>query len=284
VNWAGAAAMAVTAAGVMLMIAARAIRKPMKLTDALAQLEESQGRGLTYDHLIEQLSATRAELFRDEDLSILGRSRMDAVSSTVAVSGIAVAVVVLAGAALLAGVLPLGAFTFLAAAGLSVGAVLVKIIGVRTDADKRRKEARAAITVWLNFIALAAAFHPVEGSVRIACNAGNSWTFEAMRAALDEARIRKLRVWDALSALGKDWGMRELTDIGVALGHASLQGAKVRDALIAKSETLTSTAMWAELADANRGTAKLQGPIALVTVALFGLMLYPAAAEFANLL
>lgn len=283
-NLTGAFIGAAIAGGAMLVAVARSMRRPTELAKALAKLEQPPGEVFTYDRLIEKLSATKFEMFKEQDLAIVGKSRIDMVSSTVAVGGIAVAVVVLLGAALGAGVLPYGTLTFLAGAGLAASAVLVKIMQVRADAAKRRKEARAALTVWLNFIALATAFHPVEGSIRIACYAGNSWTFEAMRVALEEARIRKMRVWDALSSLGRDWGMREMVDIGIALGHASLQGAKVRDALVAKSDTLTSTAAAAELADANKGTAKLQGPIAVVTVALFGLMLYPALAEFQNLL
>ena len=272
------------AAGIMAVVGARSLRRPVELAEALASIEQPPGERLTYDKLIERLSATKFEMFREQDLAIVGKSRIDMVSSTVAVGGVAVAVVVLLGAALGTGVLPLGTLTFLAGSGLAVGAVVVKVVQVRADAAKRRKEARAALTVWLNFIALATAFHPVEGSIQVACNAGNSWIFEAMKVALEEARIRKMRIWDALSALGRDWGMREMVDIGVALGHASLQGAKVRDALIAKSETLTAVASAAELADANKGTAKLQGPISVVTIALFGLMLYPALAEFQNLL
>ncbi len=283
-GWAGVLVATMVAAGGALIVAAWILSRPVRLVDALAQLEEPRSATVTYADLIERLSASRMRLFQDQDLEILGMQRIEAVTSTVAVAAVAAAGTVLAAAALVGGVLPLGMMTFLAVVMFAVATVVVKVAGVRSAARKRREEARAAITVWLNFIALATAFHPIEGSVWIACHAGNTWTFEALRAALDEARLRKLRIWDALAALGNRWGIRELTDIGIALGHASTEGAKVRDALLAKSETLTSTAASAALARANQGTAKLQGPIALVTVSIFGLMLYPAIAQFQNIL
>ena len=283
---AGALVGALVGGGVCLAWCGVVVARPLRLADALRRLDEplKQRRTVKYQYLIDRLSSSRLGLFKESDLAILGLTRTEVIGSTTAVFAVAAAGVLIAGGALAGGVLPMGTMGFLAVAGFMAALVVVKVLGVASSAAKRRKEARAAITVWLNFVALAVTFHPVEASIRIACNAGDTWTFEAMRAALEEARIRKLRVWDALIVLGKEWELRELSDIGVALSHASLQGAQVREALIAKAETLTARSAADDLGEANKGTAKLEGPIAVTTVSMFVLLLYPAMIQFTEFL
>lgn len=285
-NPSGAVVGALVMLGVAVGWGAVVVSRPVRLADALRRLDEPRKprAPVTYGTLIEKLSGSKMGLFKETDLAILGLTRAEAVASAVAVSAGAAAIALIAGGLLAAGLMPMGTLGFMGVAGFAAAMVVVKLIGPAASAAKKRKEAKAAITVWLNFVALAVTFHPVEASIRIACEAGNTWTFEAMRAALEEARIRKLRVWDALIVLGRDWNLRELSDIGTALAHASLQGAQVRDALIAKSETLSARAAADDLKEANKGTAKLQGPIGVTTISMFLLMLYPAMQEFSEFL
>ena len=272
--------------GVVMGWSAVAVATPTRLAEALRRLDEPRRprTPVTYATLIEKLSRRRLGLFKEADLAILGLTRAEVVASTVAVAAGAAAMALISGGLLMSGLMPMGTLGFMAVAAFAAAMVMVKLTGPARAAAKKRREAKAAITVWLKFVALAVTFHPVEASIRIACDAGNTWTFEAMRAALEEARIRKLRVWDALIVLGRDWNLRELSDIGTALAHASLQGAQVRDALVAKSETLSARAAAEDLKEANKGTAKLQGPIGLTTVSMFVLMLYPAMQEFSEFL
>ena len=166
-NEAGAFAGVLVMGGVALLYAAMATARPVRLAEALRKLEEPSKpkTSLRYQDLIDRLSARGVALFKESDLAILGLTRTEVVGSTVAVCAVAGAVLLVAGGMLSAGVVPMGTLGFLSLAAFMVAVVVAKVIGPATSAAKRRKEARAAITVWLNFVALAVTFHPVEASI-----------------------------------------------------------------------------------------------------------------------
>jgi tight adherence protein C len=125
--------------------------------------------------------------------------------------------------------------------GLLLGTVFSFLpdLEVRQKANKRRRDFRHAIGSFLDLFAMnLAGGRGVPEALMTASDVGTGWAFWRIRDALASARITGQTPWSALGALGEEIGIDELRDLSAALSLVAEDGAKVRESLVARAESL----------------------------------------------
>jgi tight adherence protein C len=125
--------------------------------------------------------------------------------------------------------------------GLVLGAAFSFLpdLEVRQKASKRRRDFRHAIGSFLDLFAMnLAGGRGVPEALMTASEVGTGWAFWRIRDALASARITGQTPWHVLGALGEEIGIDELRDLSAALSLVAEDGAKVRESLVARAESL----------------------------------------------
>jgi Flp pilus assembly protein TadB len=224
--------------------------------------------------LLARLGLPRADLRRD--LALLGRSVSDHLAEQAVVAAVGLAVVPLL-AAMMGAASPLILLAF-AATGGAAGFLLVQR-QTRHAAATRRAQMRATLSSYLDLVVLA-----VDGGAGIdqaltdaAANCAG-WPGARLAGALRTAHLTRSSCWEALARLGADTGITELTDLSATAQLAGTEGARVRESLSARAESLRTRLLAETEAAANRATEKLSLPMLLLAAGFLLLLTYPALA------
>lgn len=218
----------------------------------------------------------------EPDLAVVGRTPVDFAADILARLGIGVALA-LVGSVLLPAI-GIGGFYFPLGFGIvvGIGGMVSAFVEVRLKAVERRREFLEAMTAYMEFIRLGATFRGIDGSIWAGAQAGTGWAFEATINAIEDARRYGEDSWTGLARLGDQFGVSELEDLAATVSYSATDGARVRDALEARTRSLRARLLAKEIAEAHAATTKLQGPIALIGVTVFALILIPAMANIAG--
>jgi len=215
------------------------------------------------------------------DLSMVGRSLEAhlAVSIVAAVVGffIPLALLALVDAAFGSsfGMMPL----WVALAGALISGLL-PTSQIRATAETRRRDFRHVVSSFLDLVAMnLSGGRGVPEALQSAAGISDSWAMLRIREALQTARLQGVTPWAALGELGNELRIDELRDLAAALGLVAEDGAKVRDSLYARSESMRQR----ELAD-SEGRAQAQSQSMLVAqlllcVGFLIFLTYPAVAR-----
>lgn len=218
----------------------------------------------------------------EPDLAVVGRTPVDFAADIVARVGIGIAVAMV-GTVLLPAVgvngfaVPFG-FGLL----IGLGGAISAFVEVRVKAKERRQEFLEAMTAYMEFIRLGATFRGIDGSIWAGAQAGTGWAFDATLTAIEDARRYGEDSWTGLAKLGERFAVTELEELAATVSYSAVDGARVRDALEARTRSLRARLLAQEIAAAHSATTKLQGPIALIGVTVFALILIPAMANIAG--
>jgi Flp pilus assembly protein TadB len=212
------------------------------------------------------------------DLAMLGRSpeRHLAEQVILALVGLlfapAIAALLLLGGAHLPLMVPLWASVLFAIAGF-----LAPDLGIRADANRRRRDFRHALSSFLDLVVVAlAGGGGVETALADAAGVGSGWAFALLRRALDHARLARQTPWAALGRLGQELGVGELSELAASVALAGTEGAKVRASLAAKASSLrTHELAEAETAD-QAATERMSLPVVLLFAGFLLFLGYPA--------
>jgi Flp pilus assembly protein TadB len=215
------------------------------------------------------------------DLSMVGRSLEAHLASSIvgAVIGFFIPLVLsaLAGAVFgsTLGLVPL----WVGLAGALIGGLL-PTSQIKGKADNRRRDFRHVVSSFLDLVAMnLSGGRGVPEALQTAAGISDSWAMLRIRECLQTARLHGVTPWAALGELGNDLRVDELRDLAAALGLVAEDGAKVRDSLYARSESMRQR----ELADAE-GRAQAQSQSMLVAqlllcVGFLIFLTYPAVAR-----
>lgn len=213
-----------------------------------------------------------------QDLAVLGRSPEVHIAekSTLALFGLLLvpttsALLALGGAHVPLAIPLWGALLF-AAAGF-----FVPDLGIRAEAQARRRDFRHALGAFLDLVVIAlAGGGGVETALSDAATIGNGWAFDQIRHALDTARLAREPPWSALGRLGSELGVPELAELAASVSLAGTEGAKVRASLAAKAASLRTH----ELADAETAaqaaTERMSLPVVVLFAGFLAFIGYPA--------
>ncbi len=207
-----------------------------------------------------------------QDLAVLDRSpeRHLAEKVTLALLGLLVAPAMSALLALGGTQLPL-ALPLWGALVLAVVGFVVPDLGIHTDAARRRRDFRHALSSFLDLVVVAlAGGGGVESALADAASVGAGWPFAYLRRALDQARLAREAPWAALGRLGTELGVDELSELAASVALAGTEGAKVRASLAAKATSLRTH----QLAEAETTDQAASERMSLPVVLLFAGFLF----------
>lgn len=112
-------------------------------------------------------------------------------------------------------------------------------VEVRRDAADKRKDLRRVIGAYLDLVAMnLAGGRGLPEALMAAAEISDGWALVRIRSCLADARITGISQWVALGRLGAELGVEELQDLSVALGLVADDGAKVRESLASRAETM----------------------------------------------
>jgi len=215
------------------------------------------------------------------DLAITGRDEAWFLSSTMLCGlcglafGPAVALTSVAGGLAVPWGLPLA--LSVVAGPMAAGA---QMLSLRTGAGRRRRDFAFALSAYLDLVVVSmAAGRGTEGALAVAARSGSGPAFEALRRALDEARLRGMAPWDALDELGRSLGVSELSGLAASIRLAGASGAKVRASLAARPKALRERGLAESRAAAESDTERMSVPVVLLVLGFIVLIGYPAVVQ-----
>ncbi|MBY8876683.1 type II secretion system F family protein [Actinacidiphila acidipaludis] len=116
---------------------------------------------------------------------------------------------------------------------------LLPDLEVRRDAADKRKDLRRVIGAYLDLVSMnLAGGRGLPEALMAAAEVSDGWALMRIRNALTDARITGTSQWVALGRLGDELGVEELQDLSVTLGLVADDGAKVRESLASRAETM----------------------------------------------
>jgi tight adherence protein C len=158
-----------------------------------------------------------------------------------------------------------------------VAGFLVPDLGIHSDANKRRRDFRHALSSFLDLVVVAlAGGGGVETALADAASVGSGWTFSYLRRGLDEARLSRQTPWAVLGRMGDELGVVELSELAASVGLAGTEGAKVRASLGAKAASLRTHELAEAETEDQAATERMSLPVVLLLGGFLLFIGYPA--------
>ena len=178
-----------------------------------------------------------------------------------------------------------GAWTVLPPGVLLLGIVAGAVVGwfyalvdLTSDAKKARREFRHALASYLELVTiLMAGGAGTETALYDAASIGRGSAFRQMRTALSAAQARREPPWLSLGVLGRRLGVTELEELEASITLAG-QGARVRESLMAKAESMRTKDLADLESEAQARSETMVLPVALMFAGFMLLIGYPALA------
>lgn len=177
--------------------------------------------------------------------------------------------VLLAGVMLAAGVSISSAVVAVAAVGMGVAGFIYPDLGLSERIERRRRDFRHSLSAYLDLVTvILAGGGGLETALQTAADLGDGWAFEEIRGALRRARLTNRTPWDVFDELGSDLGVDELQELAASAHLAGDQGARIRDSLAAKADTMRANQTAALEAQAEAATERMLVPVVTLVVGM----------------
>lgn len=148
---------------------------------------------------------------------------------------------------------------------------------LRQKAKERRKSFRYALSAFLDLVSISLAGGGlVQGSLQDAASVGRGWAFDEFRRPLELTREKGHPPWEDIGRLGSELRIAELEELAASLTLAGGEGARVRESLMAKAESLRQRRMAEAESDANEASERMVLPLVLLGLAFLLFLGYPA--------
>lgn len=163
--------------------------------------------------------------------------------------------------------------------GVPIG-TLMPYLSVTRQAEERRRGFRHVVSAFLDLVAMnLAGGRGVPEALQAAANISDGWAMVRIRDALGAARLQGVTPWTALGELGDEVDVDELRDLSSALALVAEDGAKVRESLTARANSMRRKELAAaEGAAAARSQSMLVAQL-LLCVGFLCFLIYPAIAR-----
>jgi len=99
-----------------------------------------------------------------------------------------------------------------------------------------------------------------------------------IRRAVDVAQIQGDTIWHALGQLGEELRVAPLVELSSSIALAGNEGAKVRDSIATKADSLRSTELAEAESEAQAATERMAVPTVMLLLGFVLLVGYPAVA------
>ncbi|WP_084965780.1 type II secretion system F family protein [Thermoactinospora rubra] len=154
---------------------------------------------------------------------------------------------------------------------------LIPDLAVRNQARERRQEFRAALSTYLDMVALerAAGAGPTQ-ALQAPADVCTGWVFRRIAEVLQQARHAGEQPWRGLAELGERAGVTELTELADIAEDAGSEGTQVLSTLLAKAQSMRTAALADARAKANSRTSEMPVAIGLSVFGFLVLVCFPA--------
>lgn len=279
----GAGAGTIMAAGVLLVWRGLAPTKPV-----LAELIRSSARArptrpvTVLDRTLDVIVTKGSDPSTiAADLAVLGRTQRDfaltRLTMTAGFAGLPVTVALLTATS---GAAWNPVYVCLAA---MIGGALGFVVSrgtLSSEAKERRQGFVAELASYLDVVAqLLTGGAGVEDALWRAARNARSPAIMTIRDTLASARTRRRSEWSALGELATRIRVPELSELVTAVQLAGGSGAKVSASLVAKAHSLRDRTASQQLAEAQRASERMGGPLIGMLLAFLVLVIAPALAS-----
>jgi Flp pilus assembly protein TadB len=160
---------------------------------------------------------------------------------------------------------------------LAVGMFFLPDYNVRDDARTARAEFARALGAYIELVALErnSGSGPRQ-AMEVAAEVGDSWVFRRLAEELARSRWSGQAPWEALHTLAGDLGLPELDDLADIMRLSGEEGAQIYTNLRARSASMRSAMLNAELAKANEVGERMSIPMSLLGVIFLAILIAPA--------
>ena len=215
------------------------------------------------------------------DLAVLGRTPRDfaltRLTMTAGFAGLPIAVALLTAAS--GAVWNPGYVALAAMIGGGLGFVVSRGT-LASEAKERRHAFVAELASYLDIVAqLLTGGAGVEDALWRAARNARSPAIITIRDTLASARTRRRSEWSALGELATRIRVPELSELVTAVQLAGGSGAKVSASLVAKAHSLRDRTASQQLAEAQRASERMGGPLIGMLLAFLILVIAPALAS-----
>ncbi|MER7401706.1 type II secretion system F family protein [Streptomyces sp. NPDC000070] len=149
---------------------------------------------------------------------------------------------------------------------------------VRRDAAKKRRDLRRVIGAYLDLVSMSlAGGRGLPEALMAAAEISDGWANQRIRNALSDARITGVSQWQALGHLGEELGVEELKDLSASLALVADDGAKVRESLASRAETMRHRELAEIEGSAGEKSQSMLVAQLLLCAGFLVFLIYPAA-------
>ncbi|MGW5737437.1 MULTISPECIES: type II secretion system F family protein [Streptomyces] len=149
---------------------------------------------------------------------------------------------------------------------------------VRRDAADKRRDLRRVIGAYLDLVSMSlAGGRGLPEALMAAAEISDGWATKRIRSALADARITGISQWQALGALGEELGIEELKDLSASLALVADDGAKVRESLASRAETMRHREMAEIEGSAGEKSQSMLVAQLLLCAGFLVFLIFPAA-------
>jgi Flp pilus assembly protein TadB len=149
---------------------------------------------------------------------------------------------------------------------------------VRRDAADKRRDLRRVIGAYLDLVSMSlAGGRGLPEALMAAAEVSDGWAARRIRSALADARITGISQWQALGSLGEELGVEELKDLSASLALVADDGAKVRESLASRAETMRHREMAEIEGSAGEKSQSMLVAQLLLCAGFLVFLIFPAA-------
>lgn len=151
---------------------------------------------------------------------------------------------------------------------------------VKGQAEVKRRDFRRVLGSYLDLVALnLTGGRGLPEALMTAAEVSDGWALRRIRNTLTDARVMGVSQWTALSRLGDELNVEELKDLGSALALVAEDGAKVRDSLAARAETMRHRELSEIEGQAGAKSQSMLVAQMLIAAGFMVFLMYPAVSR-----
>ena len=162
------------------------------------------------------------------------------------------------------------------AAALVAGWYQVSALVAHAEAKYRQFRIEAGAYVSLVAVCMTTQRTAAE-SINYSAEIGTGTAFETINAAVRAAPQMGVRVWEAVEAVGVEYGCRELEDLASSIAHVSGIGVAVEGTVTAIATRMRQIALDDMQTTADKRTSAMFGPTMMFVAGVVAFLAYPLA-------
>ena len=142
---------------------------------------------------------------------------------------------------------------------LAATAILLSVRDLRTEAARARQQFTRALSLYLDLVAMSMeAGQGHAQALPAVAQIGTDKTFREIRTVIELAPSKGITPWEGLGRLGERYRIPELVGLRASIELAQDDGARIKESLIARAQTMRAARLAAEVERAGKATESMK--------------------------